>query len=40
VYESGGVSLEDLADLEDTAAGTPPLRDMAARLHVLARRTG
>jgi S-adenosylmethionine-dependent methyltransferase len=40
VYESGGVSLDDLAELEDTAAGTPPLRDMAARLHVLARRTG
>ena len=39
VLESGGLPLEALAELEDTAAGTPPLRDMASRLHVLARRT-
>lgn len=38
VFEGGGPGLETLAELEDTAAGTPPLRDMASRLHVLARR--
>ena len=40
LVEDGGAPLEDLAELEDTAAGTSPLRDIAARLHVLARRTG
>lgn len=39
LVENGGLSPADLEELEDTAAGTPPLRDMAARLHVLARRT-
>ena len=38
VHEGGTGSLEALAELEDTAAGTPPLRDMAALIHVLARR--
>jgi len=38
VLEGDGVSLDTLAELEDIAAGTPPLRDMASRLHVLARR--
>lgn len=38
LLEGGGPSLDALADLEDTAAGTPPLRDMAAQIHVLARR--
>ena len=30
----------DLAELEALAATTPPLRDLASRIHVLARRTG
>jgi S-adenosylmethionine-dependent methyltransferase len=34
----GGAPSDALAELEDIAAGTPPLRDMASRLHVLARR--
>ncbi len=38
VFEGGGISLDTLSELEDIAAGTPPLRDMASRLHVLARR--
>lgn len=38
VLEPGGAPPEALAELEDIAAGTPPLRDMASRLHVLARR--
>jgi S-adenosylmethionine-dependent methyltransferase len=38
VLETGGGPTEALAELEDIAAGTPPLRDMASRLHVLARR--
>ena len=38
VLEPGGAPPESLAELEDIAAGTPPLRDMASRLHVLARR--
>ena len=38
VLEAGGGPPESLAELEDIAAGTPPLRDMASRLHVLARR--
>ena len=37
VPDAGG---EALAELEDIAAGTPPLRDMASRIHVLARRPG
>ncbi|MDD7968139.1 class I SAM-dependent methyltransferase [Actinomycetospora lemnae] len=40
VLEPGGASSDPLAELEDIAAGTPPLRDMASRLHVLARRPG
>jgi hypothetical protein len=38
VLEPGGAGGDPLAELEDIAAGTPPLRDMASRLHVLARR--
>jgi S-adenosylmethionine-dependent methyltransferase len=40
VLESAGGVPDPLAELEDIAAGTPPLRDMASRLHVLARRPG
>lgn len=35
----GGVALADLTALEELAATTPPLRDLASRIHVLARRT-
>jgi S-adenosylmethionine-dependent methyltransferase len=38
VLEPGAAGGDPLAELEDIAAGTPPLRDMASRLHVLARR--
>jgi len=38
VLEPGGTPPDALAELEDIAAGTPPLRDMASSLHVLARR--
>jgi S-adenosylmethionine-dependent methyltransferase len=31
---------DDLAALEELAATTPPLRDLASRIHVLARRAG
>ncbi|MDD7925453.1 class I SAM-dependent methyltransferase [Actinomycetospora chibensis] len=40
VLDSGGAVPDPLAELEDIAAGTPPLRDMASQLHVLARRPG
>ncbi|WP_433026175.1 hypothetical protein [Actinomycetospora sp. CA-053990] len=40
VLDSGGGVPDPLAELEDIAAGTPPLRDMASQLHVLARRPG
>lgn len=34
----GGGGAADLAALEELAADTPPLRDLASRIHVLARR--
>jgi S-adenosylmethionine-dependent methyltransferase len=40
VLDSGGGVPDPLVELEDIAAGTPPLRDMASQLHVLARRPG
>ncbi|WP_328306594.1 class I SAM-dependent methyltransferase [Actinomycetospora sp. NBC_00405] len=40
VLDTGGGVPDPLAELEDIAAGTPPLRDMASQLHVLARRPG
>ncbi|HEX5407486.1 MAG TPA: methyltransferase domain-containing protein [Pseudonocardiaceae bacterium] len=40
VLESSPGAVEALAQLEITAASQPPLRDVAARLHALARRPG
>ncbi len=34
----GGFTASDLAALEELAADTPPLRDLASRIHVMARR--
>jgi SAM-dependent methyltransferase len=34
----GGTGASDLAALEELAADTPPLRDLASRIHVMARR--
>ena len=34
----GGFAAADLAALEELAADTPPLRDLASRIHVMARR--
>ncbi len=34
----GGSGPADLAALEELAADTPPLRDLASRIHVMARR--
>jgi S-adenosylmethionine-dependent methyltransferase len=34
----GGAGAADLAALEELAADTPPLRDLASRIHVMARR--
>ncbi len=40
VLEAGPSTVEDLAELERLAAWRPPLRDIANRLHALARRPG
>jgi phage tail protein X len=40
VLEANPGAAEALAQLELAAATRPPLRDVAARLHALARRTG
>ena len=36
----GAAGAADLAALEELAADTPPLRDLASRIHVMARRPG
>jgi S-adenosylmethionine-dependent methyltransferase len=36
----GAAGVADLAALEELAAQTPPLRDLASRIHVMARRPG
>jgi len=40
VLEANPGAADALAQLELAAASRPPLRDVAARLHALARRTG
>ncbi|RJQ82938.1 class I SAM-dependent methyltransferase [Pseudonocardiaceae bacterium YIM PH 21723] len=38
VIEAGSSAVDTLAELESLAAETPPLRDIAARVHIIARR--